>query len=185
MAEAIPQKHPLRQLFTALVERTFEKSLGLREPEVSQYVAALLAEFVHIDRVYRLRDAGGKRLEEVGEMLLEGDLRLNATSFDREREVHKHVGDFTLFWTGVYPEAVRRFRAAGRRDELVDYVSQGKKSYAIAASFDHGPYRSEAPVLRQLSEQFELCMFGLSLVRRELDTLRDPHTQAALRLLDA
>ena len=26
------------------------------------------------------------------------------------REVHRHIGDFTLFWTGVYPEALREMQ---------------------------------------------------------------------------
>ena len=41
----------------------------------------------------------------------------------------------------------------------------------------------EARVLKQLSERFELCMFGLNMVRRELDGLRDPQIQTVKRLL--
>ena len=29
-----------------------------------------------------------------------------AADADRRRECHRHVGDYTLFWTGVYPEAL-------------------------------------------------------------------------------
>ena len=43
----------------------------------------------------------GRRVWQVAERLVEGDVLLNATSFEREREVHKHIGDFTLFWTGL------------------------------------------------------------------------------------
>ena len=28
----------------------------------------------------------------------------------RRRECHRHVGDFTLFWTGVYPEAIGKLQ---------------------------------------------------------------------------
>src|SRR5262249_41349961 len=116
-------------------------------------------------------------------MLVEGDVQLNATSFDREREVHKHIGDFTLFWTGVYPEMLRYFRAATRRDHLLDYVEQGRTSYRIAATFNHGPYEAEAPILRALAEEFETCMFGLNLVRREVDGLGGPQIRAVRKLL--
>ena len=118
-------------------------------------------------------------------MLMEGDVQLNATSFDREREVHKHIGDFTLFWAGVYPEMLRYFRAATRRDHLVDYVEQGRKSYRIAATFEYCPYVNEAPVLRQLAENFEVCMYGLHLVRRELDAYGSPQMRAVRRLLES
>ncbi|HTE19999.1 MAG TPA: hypothetical protein VK689_16670, partial [Armatimonadota bacterium] len=110
---------------------------------------------------------------------------LNATSFDREREVHKHIGDFTLFWTGVYPEMLRHFRSSSRCDHLIDYVEQGRKSYQIAATFQHGPYAEEAPVLRQLSDQFERCMLGLQLVRREMETYGSPEMKAVRKLLEA
>ena len=52
-----------------------------------------------------------------------------------------------------------------------------------SATFDYGAYYEEARVLKQLSERFELCMFGLNMVRRELDGLRDPQLQAVKRLL--
>src|SRR5688500_17889959 len=112
MTAQIPADHPIRDLFSSVVDRAFERDLGLRDPVVSRYVANVLVDFTHQDRIFKLRDSHGRRLEEVAEMLVEGDVCLNATSFDREREVHKHIGDFTLFWTGVYPEMLRAFRAA-------------------------------------------------------------------------
>jgi hypothetical protein len=183
VSQRIGDQHPLRQLFNELVRETFRAQLGVSEPGVPEYVANILVDFTHRDRVFCLRDARGRPLEEVAEMLMEGDIALNATSFEREREVHKHIGDFTLFWSGVYPEMLRYFRAATRRDHLLDYVEQGRKSYRIAATFDYGDYQDEAVVLKELSERFELCMFGLNMVRRELDGLRDPQIQAVKRLL--
>lgn len=185
MPQQISSDHPIRELFRSLVERTFYRRVGIGEPEVSRYVANVLVDFTHRDSIYRIRDAHGKRLEEVAEMLVEGDVSLNASSFEREREVHKHIGDFTLFWTGVYPEALRFFRASCRKDHLLDYVEQGRKSYQIASTFQHGDYAEEAPVLRRLSDEFEVCMYGLHLVREELDRYGSPEMQTVRRLLDA
>ena len=88
------------------------------------------------------------------------------------REVHRHIGDFALFWTGVYPEALGRLRSAACKDFFVDYCAQGKRSYYIASTFEDDPYRDEAPVLRRLSDEFELCAYGLREVRREWETSR-------------
>jgi hypothetical protein len=184
VAKPISSDHPLRQLFGAVVQHTFVTHLGVAAPGVPEYVANVLVDFTHVDSIYRLRDARGRRLEEIAEMLVEGDVRLSATSFEREREVHKHIGDFTLFWTGVYPEMLRYFRAATRKDHLLDYVEQGRTSYRIASTFTHGPYEAEAPILRTLAEEFETCMFGLNMVRRELDGLGDPQIRAVRKLLD-
>jgi hypothetical protein len=183
VSQRISDQHPLRQLFNELVRETFESQLRVEEPGVPEYLANVLVDFTHRDRLFCLRDARGRQLEEVAAMLMEGDVSLHASSFEREREVHKHIGDFTLFWSGVYPEMLRFFRVATRADHLLDYVEQGRKSYGIAATFDHGAYSEEAKVLRRLAERFELCMFGLNMVRRELDALRDPQIQAVKRLL--
>jgi hypothetical protein len=185
VAARISDEHPIRDLFAALVQGAFQSQLRLTDPHLARYVADVLVDFTHRDNLYRIRDGRGQPLEEVAEMLLEGDVTLNASSFERERAVHKHIGDFTLFWTGVYPEMLRYFRAATRRDHLVDYVEQGRKSYQIAATFEYGPYVEEAPVLRQLSENFETCMYGLHLVRRELDTYASPQMRTVRRLLES
>lgn len=185
MAARISPDHPIRELFSTVVERSFQRHLGVNEPEMTRYISNVLVDFTHRDSVFRIRDARGRRLEEVAEMLVEGDVTLNATSFEREREVHKHIGDFTLFWTGVYPEMLRLLRAAQRADHLLDYVQQGRKSYQIASTFQHEPYADEAPVLRRLSDQFETCMIGLNLVRKELEAYSSPEMQSLRRMLEA
>src|SRR5262249_55007846 len=81
------------------------------------------------------------------------------------RVCHRHVGDFTLFWTGVYPEALGRLQATGSADALISYQTQGKRSYYVASTLSTGS--DQVSVLRRLSDQFELCAFALSRVRRE------------------
>jgi hypothetical protein len=53
------------------------------------------------------------------------------------------------------------------KDIFIDYCEQGKRSYYIASTFEGEPYRDEAPILRRLSEEFELCAYGLNQVRHE------------------
>jgi hypothetical protein len=45
----------------------------------------------------------------------------------------------------------------------VNYREQGKRSYYLASTLQG----DEAPVLRRLADEFELCAFGLSRVRKE------------------
>lgn len=156
----------LQQLFGELVERAFALSLRWDDRQVMRYLTNLLTEFAHIDSLYRLRDLRGRPLQEVAEMLYYADIRLGAQSFYQEREVHRHIGDFTLFWTGVYPEALPRLRASLRKDHLIDYVKQGKESYRLVSLFDIGEWREEAPMFRRLSENFEVAMQGLHAVRQ-------------------
>jgi hypothetical protein len=157
--------HPLRRLFAGLTEHAFINTLGLADPRLTDYLSEMLSRFIHVDAMYRLRDARGRKLEEVAEMMIEAE-SMPAEGRTR-REVHRHIGDFTLFWTGVYPEALNRLRSILSKDHFIDYCEQGKRSYYIASTFADEPYREEAPVLRRLSEEFELCAYGLNQVRRE------------------
>lgn len=157
--------HPLRRLFAGLTEQTFMSDLGVADPQLVDYLSTLLSRFVHLDVVHRLRDAEGKRLEDVIDMILEAEAMPPAGR--TRREVHRHIGDFTLFWTGVYPEALERLKRVLSRDSFVNYCEQGKRSYYIASTFEEDPYREEAKVLRRLSSDFELCAYGLRQVRKE------------------
>ncbi|MEN3001009.1 MAG: hypothetical protein ABDI19_04100 [Armatimonadota bacterium] len=167
----VSKDHPLAQLFRNLVERAFVLSLRWDDPQVVDYLSDLLLKFVHMRELYKLRDLRGRPLEEVAEMLYYADVRLGARSFYQEREVHRHIGDYTLFWTGVYPEALPRLRAQTRKDHLIDYVKQGKQSYYIVSLFDIGEWREEAPLFRKLSENFEVCMQGLYNVRQQWERM--------------
>jgi hypothetical protein len=162
--------HPLRKLFAGLTEQTFIGTLGVADPPLTDYLSQMLSRFIHIDAIFRLRNSSGARLEEVAEMMIEAEAM--PPEGRTRREVHRHIGDFTLFWTGVYPERLNRLRTALCKDHFVDYCAQGKQSYYIASTFEEDPYREEAPVLRRLSEEFELCAYGLNQVRREWEKQR-------------
>jgi hypothetical protein len=163
-------EHPLRRLFAGLTEHTFNAALGVADPPLTDYLSGLLSRFIHINAIFRLKNAEGRRLEEVAEMMIEAEAM--PPEGRTTREVHRHIGDFTLFWTGVYPEALRKLRNALSKDHFIDYCEQGKRSYYIASTFEEEPFREEASVLRRLSSEFELCAYGLNQVRREWEKQR-------------
>jgi hypothetical protein len=162
---SIHANHPLRRLFAGLAEQTFIARLGVGDPHLIDYLSELLLRFIHMDAIYRLRNAQGKRLEEVVDMVFEAEA-LPPEGRTR-REVYRHIGDVTLFWTGVYPESLGRLRSALGKDQFVDYCEQGKRSYYLASKFEAAEYQEEVPVLRRLSEDFELVAYGLNQVRHE------------------
>lgn len=172
----VDRHHPLRKLFNELVARRLSGDVGVCDPSLSEYISALLTSFAHVENLYKIRDARGKRLEEVGEMLVESNPLLAGRSFDREREVRKHVGDFTLFLAGLFPEYVASLPRRGLHlDAFIDYLQAGKESYRIVSFFDQFEYRNEAPLFRRLSEQFETCVYGLNLVKRDLESFQQDY----------
>ncbi|MFP6656635.1 MAG: hypothetical protein VB853_00540 [Pirellulales bacterium] len=162
--KANPQEaqESMRRFFAGVTEHAFVVRLGVADPPMIDYVADMLVRFVRCDAVYRIRDLAGRRLEEVARMMMEAEERIG----EARREVHRHVGDFTLFWTGLYPEALERLQASPKTDSFVDYCEQGKRSYYIASTIP-AEDGSQNAVLRRLSHGFEMCVYGLGEVRRE------------------
>ena len=80
-----PPEHPLRRLFAGLTEQTFLSTLGLADPPLTDYLSELLSRFVHVHAIYRLRDAAGRRLEEVAEMMIEATSSSRRPAASRRR----------------------------------------------------------------------------------------------------
>ena len=171
MPQPIPTNHPLRRLFTSLAEKSFLEGLGIGDFGMIRYVANLLVDFSHVDCLYRIQNAQGRPLEDVGEMLLQIDPRSRDSSHQKEREIRKHIGDYTLFFTGMFPESLKRRVGSLRLDYFVDYIRVGKESYLHVAKFDP----DIAPLFKRLSEYFDYCVLGLNFVKKELEMMGDPN----------
>jgi hypothetical protein len=181
----IPETHPLQQLFVELVGRHYAQEIGIRDPQVVAYVAHLLAEFCDTEQLMKIRTASGRPLTDVGEMLIESDPVYGpAPSFDRERQVRKHIGDYTLFFAGMFPESINHHRLRRQRVEsFVEWMKAGKESYYIVSKFEHFEYAKVAPVFAQLSQKFEDCVYGLNLVKNELEVMQHPIVRTGNELI--
>jgi hypothetical protein len=169
-----PQTHPLEHFFHQAVRNNYEGKLGLNDPDVTSYVAHLLCEFSRSDKLYKVRDEMGRPVAELEQMILAADpVHGSAPSFDAERLIRKHIGDYSLFVAGMYPEAVEPWRRHRRGNpSLEELVRTGKESYYIVSQFNLFEYEKEAPLFGRLSDWFERCILGLTLVREELGKRR-------------
>jgi len=179
------ESHPLQRLFVELVGRHYAEEIGLRDPQVVNYVAQLLADFCDVDQLFKIRDTSGRKLSDVGELLLESDPVFGpAPSFDRERQVRKHIGDYTLFFAGMFPESINHFRLRRQRlESFVDWVKAGKESYYIVSKFEYFEYAKVAPLFASLSTNFEQCVYGLNMVKNDLLEMQHPIARRANELL--
>jgi hypothetical protein len=161
-----PEGHPLRRMFAGLAEHAFFSHLGVADPHLTDYLSRLLTRFLHFDSIYRLRNEAGKPITELTEMVIEAE-HLPAGGKTR-LEYYRHIGDFALFFTGVYPESLERLRSRMSKDAMVNYTAQGKRSYLITSRLEEQEHHdAEADLFRRLSEQFELCAVGLRRVRQD------------------
>jgi len=165
------QSHPLEPFFQQAVRNSYEGKLGLNDPDVTGYVAHLLCEFSEADKLYKVRDAAGHPIEELDALMFAADpVNGNAPSFDAERSLRKYIGDYALFVGGMYPEAMAQGRRRrGSHPSLGELIRAGKESYYIVSQFNLFEYEQEAPLFARLSDGFERCILGLTLVREELN----------------
>ncbi len=172
----IPESHPLQQLFFELVGRRYAEEIGIRDPQLVAYVAHLLAEFCEADQLLKIQNNSGRPLDDVGEMLLESDPVYGpAPSFDRERQVRKHIGDYTLFFAGMFPESLNQSRMRRQRlENMMDWIKAGKESYFIVSKFEHFEYTKVAPLFASLARNFEACVYGLNMVKNDLWEMQHP-----------
>ena len=177
----IPESHPLRQLFLDLVGRHYAEEIGIRDPQIVAYVSHLLTEFCEADQLYNIRDRANRPLADVGEMLLESDPVYGpAPSFGRERQVRKHIGDYTLFFAGMFPESINHLRLRRHRlDSFIEWIKAGKESYYIVSKFEHFEYAKVAPLFASLSRNFEGCVYGLNMVKNDLEEMQHPIVRRA------
>ncbi len=164
----IPEDHPLRQLFRSLTERSFIQ-LRLRDNDLLFYLARLLVEFTFVDNLYRI--TGGS--ERQGEYLIDMLQQANETEMPEKKTCYKHVGDFSLFMLGMFPEYIARRKSALSASYYSDF---GRIGYKAAGQLESDVRRIDT--YRKLADEFEPCVKSLRRVR---EYTTDPFYQYMLR----
>jgi hypothetical protein len=161
----------LNSFFLDMTRRSFLE-LGIADAQVTRYVADVLAEFAHSDKLYRVRSGSGRRLESVVEMLsASADEVSGASALMRERQFRKYLGDYTLFMSGF-------FRSHVERGGFLDYyVREGQRSYWTVSELDLSLYRTGFLLFQELSEKFEYFSGALDYMQKAYfapESGRDP-----------
>lgn len=144
----------LYRFFYRTVRRSFY-DLKIKEPKITNYMAILLSEFARTDNLYKIRNVQGERLTTVVEMLLEA-----SSPFYREREIKKHIGDYTLFMTGIFREYIER------QSFLKFYLDEGKRAYFSVFNLDRFGYMPGSYLFFELAKDFEFYSGALNYMKR-------------------
>jgi hypothetical protein len=145
----------LLAFFLPLTRRTCAE-LRVGDDVIAGYLADVLVDFARADRLWRLRDAEGRRITTVVEML---GLGPSTPGPEGERAFLRYVGDFALFMSGLFRPWVERVGVLGW------YLSEGARAYRAAALSD-APTRRERLVLMELSTRFEHYAGALDYLRK-------------------
>jgi hypothetical protein len=151
-----------------LTEASFEQ-IGMPDAELMTYVSGMLVDFAHMDNLYRVKDAHGRRLEYLVDLQLESQRGDKAHA----RDTQKHLGDYAMFMVGMFPESLQRRRRAIGPEY---YVAQGKQAYNTVSAMDSP--RPSAALFRKLAAHFETCVSALNV---EKEFLHDDFYQYLMR----
>lgn len=154
---------PLDRFFTGLSEYVFHSKLGVVDPQMVDYISSLLIRFTRNETHNKLRLRDGRLVSEVMTMMAEAQKRVG----EAKREIHRYIGDYTLFWSGLYPEALSCSPEEEHSDHFVNYCAQGKRAYQIASSIASSEENASNLLLERMSSQFEMCAYGLREIRNE------------------
>jgi len=149
----------LKAFFGKLVKMSFYDLGKEKDTRIATYLTDILADFAHAERLYRIRDAEGRKLETIVEMILEAQSGSHE-DFELEREMRKYIGDFTLFMTGIFRDYITR------GSYLRYYINEGTKSYFLVSRLDIESGKGDPIMFIKLSQGFEFYSGALDYMRK-------------------
>ncbi len=189
MSERIPEEHPLRQLFREAARWAFRYTVfpdpKAQDAALRAYLSEeLLARFLRTDQLYRLRDARGRALADVAEMLISGEAE-GVSAELRSLAVQRHIGNYTLFIAGLFPESLARVSRDWKRKDAVMmqlgellipfrdageyYQEAGRRAYRRASEIGREVGLPSTEIFQILADFFAEYIKVLNLIRIYLD----------------
>src|SRR6185369_3377031 len=165
-----------RFYFYILVRHVFRRS-DIHDRLVADYVAEVLAEFSSAERAGCVIQGERKSLDYFFEMLTALSTADDRTTFF----IRAHIGNYSLFLSGVFPDRIR-FRAEARGfPDLKYYEALGRTHYRMASDHRLAERYEVAEVFSTLAERFQATRLALNDIADRLFSLGD--TNNALEAL--
>ncbi len=163
--------------FYVLVRRVLKKA-GIEDRRVADYVAELLAEFTQLERLSLQVTADFNPLEYLFEMMAALQHADERTSF----LIRAHIGNHSLFLSGVFPDRIRHRAEKKGFPDLSYYEGMGRSNFRVASDHRLARHYELAPVFTTLSESFHETRQALNDLAERVIHLGDPLQSDALLL---
>jgi hypothetical protein len=157
-----------RFYFYILVRHVFRRA-DIQDRRVADYVAEVLSEFARSERARCVVPGQANPLDYFFEMLAALEKADDRTSF----YIRVHIGNHSLFLSGVFPDRIR-FRAESRGfPNLKYYEGLGRTQYRMASDHRLAQRYEVANVLSTLAERFETTRLALNEIADRLFSIGD------------
>ena len=158
-----------RFYFYILVRHAFRRT-GLQERCLADYVASILAEFSSTDRMTCRVKGQPQSMDYFFEMLAALQTVDDTTSFF----IRAHIGNHSLFLSGVFPDRIR-FRAETRGcPSLSYYEGLGRSNFKVASDHRLARKYDLDGIFNLLAERFQETRLALNDLRDRLLSLGEP-----------
>ncbi len=156
--------------FYILVRHSFRRS-DLKDRPLADYVASVLSEFSQIERTRCT--VKGQPVDYFFEMLAALQTADDTTGF----YIRAHIGNQSLFMSGVFPDRIR-FRAERKgAPSLTYYEGLGIMNYRAASDHRLARKYDLDGIFNTLSERFHETRMALNDLRERLVTVGEPDIQ--------
>ncbi len=157
-----------RFYFYILVRHVFRRS-DIQDRSVADYVAEVLTEFSRSERARCVVPGQSNPLDYFFEMMAALRTADDRTSF----HIRVHMGNYSLFLSGVFPERIR-FRAEARGfPDLKYYEGLGRTQYRVASDHRLAHQYELTRIFGTLSERFGATRLALNDISDRLFSLGD------------
>ena len=154
--------------FYILVRQVFRRS-GIEERKVADYVAEVLADFSKAEQMQLRVNGQGQPLDYFFEMLSALQTADDTTRFF----IRAHIGNHSLFLSGVFPDRIRHRAEFKGAPDLKYYEELGRASYRAARDHRLAHKYDVAEVFDVLSERFQTTRRALNDLGDRLITIGD------------
>ena len=143
--------------FYILVRQVFRRS-GIEERKVADYVAEVLADFSKAEQMQLRVNGQGRPLDYFFEMLSALQTADDTTRFF----IRAHIGNHSLFMSGVFPDRIRHRAEYKGAPDLKYYEELGVASYRAARDHRLAHKYDVAEVYDVLAERFQTTRRALN-----------------------
>jgi hypothetical protein len=155
--------------FYVLVRHVLRQS-GIDDRTVADYVAELLTEFSREGRTRLVTAAQPNPLDYVFDMLAALQTADDHTAFF----IRAHIGNHSLFLSGVFPDRIRHRSERRGFPDLKYYEELGRMNYRVASGHRLARRYDLAPIFGILSDRFERTRMALNDLADRVFSLGDP-----------
>ena len=157
-----------RFYFYILVRQVFRRA-DIQDRAVADYVAEILAEFARTERGRLVVPGQALPLDYFFEMLAALRTVDDRTGF----LIRVHIGNYSLFLSGVFPERIRSRAESRGFPDLKYYENLGRTQYRVASDHRLAQRFELSRVLGTLSERFQTSRLALNDIADRLFSIGD------------